>query len=146
MKIRDLLKMTDFENRVVVIVRQNQTVSEAVNKLIENNRGSLPVCNDTGELVGIITERDIVRKCFVHGGDLNNINIGDIMTEQVAICIPEDDLDYAIEVMKRKRIRHLPVVDNQKIVAMVSMRDLFGVQYEGAKAEIRYARLLPKRY
>ena len=146
MRIRDLLKIADFKNRIVVMVGQHETVSEAIKKLIEYNRGSLPVCDDAGELVGIITERDIVRKCFAHSEDVNNINIRDIMTGEVAICSPEDDLDYAINIMKQKRIRHLPVVENQKVVAMVSMRDLFKVQYEDTKAEIRYAKLLPKRY
>jgi CBS domain-containing protein len=146
MKIRDLLKKPNFSNRVAVIVRPNQIVSEAIEKLIEYNGGSLPVCNEAGELVGIITERDIVRKCLAQSYDLNKTKIGDIMTTEVAICIPEDDLDYAISIMKQKRIRHLPVVDNQQVIAMVSMRDLFGFQYEDAKAEIRYARLLPKRF
>ena len=57
----------------------------------------------------------------------------------------EDDLDYVISVMKQKRIRHLPIVDNQRVIGMVSMRDLLDVQLEETTAEIRYASLLPKR-
>jgi len=145
MKIRDLLKIKDFKYRIVVTVGPNDTISAAIQKLVEHDRGSLPVCNDKGELVGIITERDIVRKCFARSDAFANIKIQDIMSKQVAIGNPEDDLDYAISVMKQKRIRHLPIVDNQKVVGMISMRDLLGVQLEETKAEIRYAGLLSRR-
>lgn len=145
MKIRDLLKMKDFKYRNVVTIEPNETISTAIQKLVEHDRGSLPVCNDKGELVGIITERDIVRKCFTRSEAFANIKVQDVMSRQVAIGNPEDDLDYAISVMKQKRIRHLPIVDNQEVVGMISMRDLFGVQLAEAKAEIRYAGLLHGR-
>ncbi len=67
MKIRDLLKI---KGRPVITIRPNETVAAAIQKLAEYDRGSIPVCNEKGELVGIITERDIVRKCFVRMGAL----------------------------------------------------------------------------
>ena len=115
MKIRDLFNVKDFKYRIAITVQPNETVSAAIQKLIEHDRGSLPVCGDKGELLGIITERDIVRKCFAQGGDYNNIKIQDIMTGQVATCILEDDVDYAINVMKQKRIRHIPILDGQRL-------------------------------
>ena len=145
MNIRDLLKLKDFKHRTVVTVEPNEVITAAIQKLVEHDRGSLPVCNDKGKLVGIITERDIVRKCFASSCAFANIKIRDIMTEQVAIGTPEDDLDYAINIMKQKRVRHLPIVDDQKVVGMISMRDLLGKQYEETKAEIKYANLLPRR-
>lgn len=141
MKIRDLLKI---KGRSVITIGPNETVAAAIQKLVENDRGSIPVCNEKGELVGIITERDIVRKCFVRGEALTSIKIEDVMSTGVAIGIPEDDLDYVISVMKQKRIRHLPIVDRQQVVGMISMRDLLDVQLSEAKAEIRYAGLLPR--
>ena len=142
MKIRDLLKI---KSRPVISVEPNETVTAAIQKLVDNDRGSLSVCNDKGELVGIITERDIVRKCFARGTAIGSTKVRDVMTEQVAIGIPEDDLGYVISVMKQKRIRHIPIVDNQKVVGMVSMRDLLDMQLDQAEAQIRYASLLPKR-
>ena len=141
MKIRDLLKI---KGRPVITIGPNEIVATAIQKLVEYDRGSIPVCNEQGELVGIITERDIVRKCFMHTGALASIKIEDVMTKGVAIGAPEDDLDYAISVMKQKRIRHLPIVDQQKVVGMISMRDLLDVQLSETKAEIRYAGLLPR--
>jgi CBS domain-containing protein len=141
MKIRDLLKI---KGGPVITIGPNETVAAAIQKLVEYDRGSIPVCNENGELVGIITERDIVRKCFVRTDALASIKIEDVMTKGVAIGIPEDDLDYVISVMKQKRIRHLPIVDGQKVVGMISMRDLLDVQLSETKAKIRYAGLLPR--
>jgi CBS domain-containing protein len=101
--------------------------------------------NDKNELIGIITERDIVRKCFVSGGNFINKKIMDIMTKQVAIASMDDDLDYAINTMKKKMIRHLPIVEDKRVVGIISMRDILGFQYEESKAEVKYIHLLPKR-
>ena len=145
MKIRDILKLKEFRYRAVVTVSPNDFVSAAIRKLAEHDRGSLPVCNDKDELVGIITERDIMRKCFARGDDFINKKIMDVMTKQVAIATPEDDLDYAINTMKQKRIRHIPIIDAKKVVGMLSMRDILGFQYAETKAEIRYVHMLPRR-
>ena len=141
MKIRDLLKI---KGRPVITIRPTETVAAAIQKLAEYDRGSIPVCNEKGELVGIITERDIVRKCFVPMDTLASVKIEDVMTKGVAVGAPEDDLDYAISVMKQKRIRHLPIMDQQQVVGMISMRDLLDVQLSETKAEIHYAGLLPR--
>jgi CBS domain-containing protein len=141
MKIRDLLKI---KGRPVITIRPTETVAAAIQKLAEYDRGSIPVCNEKGELVGIITERDILRKCFVPMDTLASVRIEDVMTKGVAIGAPEDDLDYAISVMKQKRIRHLPIIDQQQVVGMISMRDLLDVQLSETKAEIRYAGLLSR--
>lgn len=142
MKIRELLKIG---NREVVTVGPNDTLSEAVQKLARHNRGSLPVLDEHEHLVGIITERDIVRKCFARMDSCDNVRVKEIMTKEVVIGSPEDDADYAVMVMKQKRIRHLPIVENEKVIGLVSMRDLLDVQLENCKLGIRYSQLLPKR-
>lgn len=140
MKIKDLLK-----NRQVITIGPDATISEAVQKLVEHNRGSLAVVDAKGELVGIITERDIVRKCFARSDSCDNIKVKNVMTKEVVIGTLEDDADYAVMAMKEKRIRHLPIVENKKVVGMVSMRDLLDVQLANCKVEVRYSQLLPRR-
>jgi CBS domain-containing protein len=143
MKIRDLLKIN---SRPVITIGPNDTVSAAVQKLSEYDYGSLPACNDKGELVGIVTERDIVRKCFKSIDACANFKVQDVMTKEVAVGIPDDDLEYAISAMKQKRIRHLPIVDNhKKVVGMVSMRDLLDMELKESQAELRYAGLVTRR-
>ena len=145
MKIRDMLKVTGVKKQVLITVRPDDLVSTAIRKLAKHNKGALPVCNDKDELLGIITERDIVRKCFVHSTDFTNNKIMDVMTKQVAIATLDDDLDYAINTMKKERIRHIPISEDKRVVGIISMRDILGFQYEETKSDIRYIHLLPKR-
>ena len=142
MKIRDLLKS---KSGPVITIMPNDTISAAVLKLTEYDLGSLPVCNDKDELVGIVTERDIVRKCFKNIDACANFKVKDVMSKEVAVGIPDDDLEYAVSVMKQKKIRHLPIVDNQRMVGMVSIRDLLDVELKEAQAEVRYAGLVTRR-
>jgi len=137
MKLGELLSTKDVKYRTAVVVGPDETVSAAVQRLAEHDRGALPVCDQNGKLVGIITERDILRKCLAHGGTLAKIRVRDVMSKEVIIGIPDDDLDYAINVMKQKRIRHLPIVDKQKVIGMISMRDLLGVQVEQCQLQVR---------
>jgi len=138
MKLLDLLNQKDFKYREVITVKPNETISATIQKMVAHDRGSLPVCTDKGELVGIITERDIVRKCFTGSVDCSRFKAQDVMSKKVAIGKPEDDLDYAINVMKQERIRHLPIIENKKVVGVISMRDLLGVQLEQCRIEVRY--------
>lgn len=138
MKLGELLKLEAFRNRTLVSAEPNETVLSAIKKLSEHDRGSLPVCDNAGQLVGIISERDIVRKALGFPGvSMQRLSVSDVMSTQIVIATPEDDLSYAIMVMKEKRIRHLPVVEGLRVVGMISMRDLLGIQVEECQAQIR---------
>jgi CBS domain-containing protein len=138
MKLEELLDQKEFKYREMVSVRPKESISSTIRKLAEHDRGALPVCNDKDELVGIITERDIVRKCFTGSTDCSRFKVQDVMSRKVVIGNPGDDLDYAISVMKQERIRHLPIVDDRKVIGMISMRDLLGVKLEESRAEVKY--------
>ena len=139
MKIRDFLKL---KGRPVITIGPNETVSVAIQKLVENDIGALPVCSNNGALLGIISERDLLKECFRLISAIGITKVQDVMTKHVAVGIPEDDLDYVTWVMKQKRIRHLPIVIGQKVVGMVSMRDIVDMQLEETKVEIRYMGLM----
>jgi CBS domain-containing protein len=145
MNMRDMLKVTGFKSQALITIGPDELVSAAIQKLILHNKGALPVCNAKEELIGIITERDIVRKCFLNGVDFENKKIMDIMTKKVVIASMDDDLDYAINTMKKEKIRHIPIAEGKNVVGIISMRDILGFQYEETKSEIKYIRLLPKR-
>lgn len=138
MKLMELLSTKDIKYRTVVSVGSNETVSAVIKKLVEHDRGSLPVCNPKGELVGVITERDIVRKCLAHNKPISKIKVENIMSKDVIIGQPDDDLDYAISAMQQKRIRHLPIVDERRVIGMISMRDLLGVQLQESTTRVRF--------
>jgi len=145
MKIREMLKVMGFKSQALITVGPDELVSAAIQKLVEHNKGALPVCDDKKELVGIITERDIVRKCFVRGSEFINKKITDIMTKEVVIAALDDDLDYAIDTMKKAKIRHIPIADGKRVEGIISMRDILGFRYEETQTEIKYMQLLPKR-
>ncbi len=98
MKIRDILKM---RNRPPITIRFEETVFSAIQKLNKFDRGALPVVDDKDELVGIISERDVVRRCFTPEGQFNNDMIKNIMTREVAVGSLDDDLEYAVSVMRQ---------------------------------------------
>ena len=138
MNLGDLLKLKDFKYRAVVIVRPNDTIAFVIEKLVTHDRGSLPVCDESGQLVGIITERDIVRK-FLSGKNVSaeKVKVKDVMTPHVIFGKPEHDIIYAVTVMKENKIRHLPIVENQKVIGMISARDLLGVQLEETISDVK---------
>ncbi|MBA7705884.1 Inosine-5'-monophosphate dehydrogenase [subsurface metagenome] len=137
MKISAFLKI---KGRPLVTIGPNETISVAIQKLVENDIGALPVCDDKGMLLGIISERDLLKEVFWHGGAISSTKVQDVMTKDVAIGTPEDDLDYAASVMRRKRIRHLPVTVGSKLQDILSMRDVVNRQLMEAETEIRYLR------
>ncbi len=142
MKIRDFLKI---KCRPVITIGPNETLLIVIQTLIENDIGALPVCNEKGILLGIISERDLLKECFQRSSAIGSTKAQDVMTKEVVVGTPEDDLDYVTSVMKQKRIRHLPIVVSQKLEDIISMRDIVGFQLEETKAQIRYAGILPRR-
>lgn len=137
MKIRELFDTENFKSRSNVTAGPDETVGSAVSKLIEFNIGSLPVCDDNGCPLGIITERDIIRKSYNRETEIPYMRVGDIMSKSLVIATMDDDVDYAINAMKQEKIRHLPLIDDNKVVGIISMRDLLGIQLEQANYRIR---------
>ncbi|MFC2021802.1 CBS domain-containing protein [Chloroflexota bacterium] len=135
MKVEELLKIKD---RPVITIGPNEPVYAAIQKLAENNIGALPVCDAKAMLVGIISERDLLKECSQHTRAIGKTKVKDMMTKDIAIGILEDDLDYAMSVMTQKGIRHLPIMVGPKLEGIVSMRDIVEAQLEESKAQVRF--------
>ena len=138
MNLEQLLNVKDLNHRMIITASPDDTIADTIRKLVEHDLGAFPVCNDKEELIGIITERDIVRKCFSGEADCSRYKVKDVMSRKVAVGKAGDDLDYAINVMKTENIRHLPVVDGTKVIGMISIKDLLGVKLEQTRTEIRF--------
>jgi len=139
MKISDFLKI---KARAVITIAPGDTVSAAIQKLVEHNIGALPVLDKDGKLQGIVSERDLLKVCQQRANAIGSIKVQDVMTREVAFGTPADDLDYVVSVMQQKRIRHLPIITGQKLVGMVSIRDIVDMQLQEVKAEVRYSGLV----
>jgi CBS domain-containing protein len=106
-----------------VLVSPTDTVYRALQLMAENNVGAVMVAE--GEhMLGIFTERDYCRKIILMGRSSLNTPMQDIMTKQMITVKPEQTLEECIELMGKYHIRHLPVQDNDKLVGIVSMRDV----------------------
>jgi len=135
MKIKDILAAKGKE---VFTVDEDKSVHDAVKLLVEHKIGALLVLNSKQELVGIISERDILRECVDGSGALKKTRISTVMTSKLIIGFPSDDLDDTMGVLTHNRIRHLPIMDNEQIVGIISLGDIVKQQLDDREYENRY--------
>jgi CBS domain-containing protein len=127
--VKDVIKE---KSAVIYSIDQNSSVADAIEKLVENDIGALIVKQEDAP-VGVLTERDVV-KCWVSVGYgsvsesgkrlFKDIRVKEVMTSNLIVVEPKDDINYVINVMVKNRIRHLPVVENKKLVGVLSIRDM----------------------
>jgi len=134
MLIRDILST---KGSTVVTIGPVNSVLEAVTRLAQENVGALVVTKGD-EVAGIITERDILRLA-AHGPHvLTAQTVGEVMTTRLIVVDPEDRIGYAMEVMTRNRIRHLPVIEQESLVGIVSIGDVVNALRDDVEAENKY--------
>jgi CBS domain-containing protein len=135
MKLKDILHE---KGRSVLTISPEAMLSDVVAKLVEHNCGSLVVCDEHGRMIGIITERDILRACATHAGTLDEMPVEKFMTHNVVTGSLDDQVDSIMGVLTRKRIRHLPVLEKGKLVGMVSIGDIVKAQHDRLSMENHY--------
>jgi CBS domain-containing protein len=119
------MKIEQMMSRDVKSCRDREQLVKAVQLMWEHDIGSVPVLDDSGTLVGIITDRDCVMAAYTQGRRLDEIDIRTVMSGQVQTCQPTDTLESAAMAMKKAQVRRLPVVDKKnRLVGMVSLTDL----------------------
>ncbi|HAS54449.1 MAG TPA: histidine kinase [Nitrospiraceae bacterium] len=134
MKVRELLSIKGVE---CFSITPNNTLLEAAKQMSECKIGALLVM-DKGALVGIVTERDIVKNAANEAKPCKDVTAKEAMTTNLLISRPEDSLEYVMAVMTQNNIRHLPVVDERGLVGMLSMRDVVKTMVKNLKAENQY--------
>lgn len=112
----------------IVAISRNTTIKAAANKMLANNIGCLIVNDDNGMFAGIVTERDILSRVAASSMDLESTTIAEIMTSRVVLCPVGTPASKARRIMAANSIRHLPIVDNDIVVGILSARDLMGQQ------------------
>jgi CBS domain-containing protein len=113
------------------------TISERLSAL---NIGAMPVCGPSGALIGVLSERDIVRGFARNGAKLTERYVRDLMTREVVTCDPDDTMADCESRMNKHRIRHLPVVDHGKLVGMLSIRDVTVWRLQESRSEVNVLR------
>ena len=133
MRIADVLRN---KGGTVATITPETSVSGLLNELAVHNIGAMVVVSADG-LVGIVSERDVVRKLHEHGVELLRLPVSQIMTTMVATCSPTDTVDHLTAVMTTKRVRHIPVVENDRLVGIVSIGDIVKQRMEELESEQR---------
>jgi CBS domain-containing protein len=105
-------------------VQENETLEDAARRMSELDVGALPICGPDDRLHGIITDRDIVVKCLAKGKDPRTMTAGQLAQGRPITIDAEADTGQVLRAMEEHRIRRLPVIDNHRLVGMISEADL----------------------
>lgn len=133
MRISEVLRR---KGTAVVTIRPDATVRDLIRVLHEHGIGALVVSEDEGQsLVGIISERDVVRELNAMGAGVLDQPVSALMTTDVHTCVPEDELEDLARVMTDRRVRHLPVVVDGRLEAVVSIGDIVKHRIDELQAE-----------
>lgn len=133
MKIKDLLNAKP--NATICTIRPDQTVGDAVRELHRNRIGSLLVVDEGGRPVGIITERDVLRAASQDLKGFGDLAVSQVMSSDLICGLPDDDPQYVMQVMTQNRIRHLPIVEENRLVGVISIGDVIKSQLEATRVE-----------
>lgn len=118
------------------IVDCDDSVLSALDVMAKANISAVMV-TDKGKIVGIFTERDYSRKCELKGLSAKNTSVRDLMTEKMLTVTPETSIDQCMGLMNQYHIRHLPVIKDDKMVGMVSMRDVVEILISERESTIK---------
>ena len=132
MKVSDVLRS---KGSAVTTVRPDSTIEIALHRLKTGGIGSLVVSEDGERVVGILSERDIVRGLADRRGALLDCRVADVMTKHVVTCAPDDRLPHIMGEMTRHRVRHLPVVEDRRLVGIISIGDVVKARLEELELE-----------
>lgn len=143
MRIGDILRHKGSD---VVTIEADKTIHDAIGILNEHHIGAVVVTDRSGSVQGIISERDILRQCGEHCVRLTTPPTADedcpslvseIMTTDLIIGVPDDDMRYVMGIMTKNKIRHLPILDDGKLVGIISIGDVVRASIDETEAENR---------
>lgn len=123
------------KGRNVFTIRADETLGRAVEELRDRRIGALIVADETGRLEGILSERDIVRKLAETPGQTLPQKVGDIMTRKVETCTPDDQIVSVLKRMSAGRFRHMPVVEGETPVGMITIGDAINLRLKQLEHE-----------
>ncbi|TMF13320.1 MAG: CBS domain-containing protein [Chloroflexi bacterium] len=118
------MKVKDAMAKTVSSAKRSDRVIDVAKKMKQEDAGFIPVVENGGTMIGVITDRDIVIRCIAEGHDPRNETAEHVMSRNVTIISPEDDIEQAARTMEREAIRRLPVAENGRLVGVLSHGNL----------------------
>ena len=119
----------------VITIGPEQTIREALDLFIRHNIGALVVLDDSGQLLGVLSERDILRAAPSDEAIFSQL-VSAVMSRDIVTAVPQDDLMSVANTMTEMRIRHLPVMDQGRVVGIVSIGDVVKAQRDQYRGEV----------
>jgi len=126
-----------IEKQTIHSLSGTSTALDAAKEMAQRHVAAILIVDDSGTLEGIVTERDLTQRVMAKGLSPEETKLKDFMTSNPDTLTPNDTAGDALDIMRRKRFRHLPVVDNGDVVGMVSVRDLYSAVQADLEAEIK---------
>ncbi len=117
-------RASDIMTKDVTVIREEETVREAAQRLANDDIGVLPICDENRQIKGVLTDRDIVVHVIAKGKDVNNTRARELEQGEIVTLRPDDSIEHACDLMAQHRVRRLPVVEGGKILGMVSQADV----------------------
>ena len=128
------MKIREVMTKPVIRIGADETVEVAARTLAHYNIGALPVCGSDGRLQGLVTDRDLVTRCIAAGKNPGMTKVSQIMSGSVIGIEPDLETEAAAQIMGRRQIRRLPVLENEKLCGMVSLGDLTRAEADAGRA------------
>jgi CBS domain-containing protein len=137
MKVSDIIHA---KGSVVKTIRPEASARELSVRLHADQIGAMVVSSDDRSIDGIVTERDLAYGLAAHGTELPMIAVSRLMTKVVLVCSPEDSITHVMELMTRRRVRHLPVKDGNRLVGIISIGDVLKYRLDELELEANVMR------
>jgi CBS domain-containing protein len=128
-------RILSTKRRDIITIQPDKSIREALAMLAEHNIGVLVVVDEAGKLVGILSERDIVRR-GAQDENLFGRSVSEVMTRQVVTGVPQDDIAQVMHTMTERRFRHLPILKDDQLIGIISIGDIVKVQRDEYMGEI----------
>lgn len=125
-------------DRPLFSLTPQKTVTEAARFMAEKKVGALPVVSEESKLVGIFSERDVITRVIAKGLDPSTTPVNDVMTTKIVVAEAEEGYESCLKKMQKVHCRHLPVVSGDRLIGMVSLRDLLLMDLDVKEQNIDY--------
>jgi len=130
-RLEDFLKLN--KNRQIWTISKDQSVMQALILMSEKNIGAIIIVDNNDFPIGIFSERDYARKIILKGKSSKDTLLDEVMTKELITVTRDYKIDQCMEIMNEKRIRHLPVLENQKITGIISIGDVLKIMIKEQK-------------
>lgn len=137
MRVADLL---EAKQQRLIVAAPETSLSRAMEMMIYYKISCLPVIEQPDELIGLVSDKDIFRHIHEHPGSWRQSKIGELMSVDLIVGVAEDELSYMAGIMTTNRVRHVPIVDGNRLVGLISVGDIVKTQMQSMEIENRYLR------